>query len=146
LYSEKSLREVHDLTKRRLILAIVTEAVRGRSTDQTVEGYVMDIESMSREELIAQIREMNAYMDNVVVFWGGKRELRETLVQVAANREEEYSEQEAKNAAVVLSVQGAFDEFVQLLRDSFERGGINYMLSEKISALMEEVASRQGKN
>jgi hypothetical protein len=106
----------------------------------------MDLENMSREELIAQIREMNAYMDNVVVFWGGKRELRATLAEVAGNKDEEYTEDEVKNAAVVLNAQGAFDEFVELLRDSFERGGINYMLSEKISGLMEEVASRHGKN
>jgi len=106
----------------------------------------MDMENKSREELIAQIKELNAYMDNVVVFWGGKRELRDTLAEVAANRDGEYTAQEAKNAAVILNTQGAFDEFVQLLRDSFERGGINYMLSEKISALLEEVASRQGKN
>ncbi len=106
----------------------------------------MDLENMSREELIARIREMNAYIDNVVVFWGGKRELRDTLAEVAANKDEEYTELETKNAAVILSTEGAFDEFVQLLRDSFERGGINYMLSEKISALMEEVSSRHGKN
>lgn len=120
--------------------------VRKISINQSVERYVMDIESMSREELIAHIKEMNAYMDNVVVFWGGKRELRETLAEVAANRDGEYTEQEARNAAVILKTQGAFEEFVELLRDSFERGGINYMLSEKISALMEEVVSRQDKN
>ncbi|MDQ7784198.1 MAG: hypothetical protein RDU20_15035 [Desulfomonilaceae bacterium] len=106
----------------------------------------MEIEDMSREELITQIREMNAYIDNVVVFWGGKNEFRSTFAEVAANSNQEYSEQEAKNAKVILNTEGAFDEFIRLLRDSFERGGINYMLSEKISALMEEIASRYGKN
>lgn len=106
----------------------------------------MNLENMNREELISHIREMNDYMENVVVFWGGKREFQETFRDVASNKEGEYSEQEAKNAALILEAQGAFDEFIKLLRDSFERGGINYMLSEKISALMEEVATRYGKN
>ena len=106
----------------------------------------MNLENMDREELINHIREMNEYMDNVIVFWGGKKEFQETFREVAANKGGEYSEQEAKNASLILESEGAFDEFVQLLRDSFERGGINYMLSEKISALMEEVASRHGKN
>ena len=106
----------------------------------------MDFENMSREELIGHIREMNAYMDNVVVFWGGKRELRATLEDVATNGDQEYTQQEAENAAVILNTDGAFDEFIRLLRDSFERGGISYMLSEKISALMEEIATRYDKN
>ncbi len=106
----------------------------------------MDYENMSREELIGHIRQMDAYMDNVVVVWGGKKELLATLVEVAANSDQEYTEQEVANAAVILNTDGAFDEFIRLLRDSFERGGISYMLSEKISALMEETASRHGKN
>jgi len=32
------------------------------------------------------------------------------------------------------------------LRDSFERGGINYVISEKISAIMEEVAVKHKQN
>ncbi len=40
---------------------------------------------------------------------------------------------------------GAFDEFIELVRESFERGGINYVLSEKVSAIMQEVAERRMK-
>jgi hypothetical protein len=106
----------------------------------------MDLENMSREELVSHIEEMNDYMENVIVFWGGKREFLKTFADVAANETQEYSDEEAKNASVILEAEGAFDEFIELIRDSFERGGINYMLSEKISALMEEVASRYQKN
>lgn len=102
----------------------------------------MDFDGMSREELIRHIREMNDYMDNVIVFWGGKREFRETFAQVAQNGDGEYTEEEARNAATILGTEGAFDDFVELARDSFERGGISYVLSEKISAIMEEVASK----
>ena len=104
----------------------------------------MDYEHMDKEELIAHIKEMSDYMDNVIVFWGGKREFRETFSQVAENGGDEYTADEARNAAIILGSEGAFDEFVALVRDSFERGGISYVLSEKISALMEEVASRHG--
>ena len=105
----------------------------------------MDFDGMSREELVQHIQEMNDYMDNVIVFWGGKREFRETFEQVARNHEGEYTEEEARNASLILESDGAFDEFVELVRDSFERGGISYVLSEKISAIMEEVATRYPK-
>ena len=106
----------------------------------------MDLESMTREELIRQIREMTAYMDNVIIFWGGKQEFLETFRQVSENKGGEYTSEEARNASLILEADGAFDDFVELLRDSFERGGISYMLSEKISALMQEVADRYAKN
>jgi hypothetical protein len=101
----------------------------------------MDIATMTREELIEHIKEMNDYIDNVVVLWGGKREFRETFEIVAQNESGEYTEEEVANAKIIIETEGAFDEFIQMVRDSFERGGINYVLSEKISALMEEVAS-----
>ena len=106
----------------------------------------MDFESMSRQELIRHLEELNKYMDNVVVFWGGKREFRETFGQVAENRNNEYTEQEAANARTILQSEGAFEDFIEMVRDSFERGGIEFFLSEKITALMEEVAGRCGKN
>lgn len=106
----------------------------------------MDFDRMTREELIRHIKELEEYMDNVVVFWGGKKEFRKTFEDVARNETGEYTEQEAANAAIILGSQGAFDEFIQLVRDSFERGGINYAVSEKLSAVMEEVASRRGKD
>ena len=102
----------------------------------------MDFDGMSREELIQHIKELNDYMDNVIVFWGGKREFRETFEQVARNNDGEYTEEEARNASTILEDGRAFDKFVELVRDSFERGGISYVLSEKISAIMEEVASK----
>jgi hypothetical protein len=105
----------------------------------------MDFENMSREDLIQQIQEMNDYLDNVVVLWGGKREYWETFKEIAENSSNEYSEGEKSNARTILDSPGAFDEFVDLVRDSFERGGINYVLAEKISAIMEEVASRYKK-
>jgi hypothetical protein len=105
----------------------------------------MDFDGMSREELVQHIQQMNDYMDNVIVFWGGKREFRETFEQVAGNHDGEYTEEEARNASLILDSEGAFDEFVELVRDSFERGGISYVLSEKISAIMEEVAARHSK-
>lgn len=106
----------------------------------------MDIAKMTREELIDHIREMNDYIDNVVVLWGGKREFRETFEAVARNESGEYTKEEADNARIIVETEGAFDEFIEMVRDSFERGGINYVLSEKISALMEEVASRHKAN
>lgn len=105
----------------------------------------MDLETMTRDELIAHIRELNDYMDNVVVFWGGRREFLATFTGVAENSDKEYTEEEAANAAVIVQDPGAFDEFIQMVRDSFDHGGIDYMLSEKISALMEEVAGRRRK-
>lgn len=103
----------------------------------------MDYENMSRQELVDRLKELGDYMDNVVVFWGGKNELRETLALVAENKEKEYTEEEATNAALILQTQGSFDQFIEMIRDSFERGGISYMLSEKMSSLMQEVADRQ---
>jgi hypothetical protein len=102
----------------------------------------MDFDGMSREEMVQRIKELNDYLDNVLVLWGGKREFRETFEEVARNHNREYTDEEARNADLILQAEGAFDEFVQLVRDSFERGGISYVLSEKISAIMEEVASR----
>jgi hypothetical protein len=110
-----------------------------------LRGQLMDFDGMSREELVQHIQEMNNYMDNVIVFWGGKREFRETFEQVARNHEGEYTEEEARNASVILESDGAFDVFVEMVRDSFERGGISYVLSEKISAIMDEVATRYRK-
>lgn len=105
----------------------------------------MDLETMSREDLIRHIREMNDYMDNVIVFWGGKREYLDTFKEIAENANKEYSDTEMRDAKTILATSGAFDEFIELLRDSFERGGINYLLAEKVSAIMEEVASRRRK-
>lgn len=105
----------------------------------------MNFDAMSREELIEQIRELNEYMDNVIVFWGGKREFVETFRQVGNNEGDEYTAEEVRNAKIILESEGAFDDFIELVRDSFERGGISYVLSEKVSAIMEEVAERHMK-
>lgn len=106
----------------------------------------MDYERMSREELLSHIRSLNADLSDVVVMWGSRKDLRETFARVADNADGEFTNEEARNAAIILEVDGAFYEFVEMLRDSFERGGISYALSEKISALMEQVASRHKKN
>jgi hypothetical protein len=105
----------------------------------------MDLEDLTREDLIQQIREMNDYLDNVIVLWGGKREYLQTFEEIAENSSKEYSDEEMRNAKAILENPGAFDEFIELIRDSFERGGINYLLAEKISAIMEEVAAKHGK-
>jgi hypothetical protein len=102
----------------------------------------MNPDDMTREELIQRVREMTEFFDNVVVFWGDKRRLLATFREVADNGQGEYTAEEAANARIILETPGAFDDFIELTRDSFERGGISYVLSEKISALMEEVASR----
>ncbi len=102
----------------------------------------MDLENLTREELIQRIRGMKRDMDNVLVFWGGRRQFRETLEEVARNEDGEYTAEEALNAATILKSDGAFEELIQLIRDSFEKGGINYAIAEKITALMDEVASR----
>jgi hypothetical protein len=102
----------------------------------------MGLENMTREELVERIKELTDYMDNVVVFWGGKRELRATLEEVARNESGEYSQEEARNAAIIVGTRGAFEAFIELVRDSFDRRGINYIISEKLSALMEEAAAR----
>lgn len=105
----------------------------------------MDLENLSKEDLIQQIQEMNEYLDNVIVLWGGKREYLQTFEEIAENSSKEYSDEEMRNAKAILESPGAFDEFIDLIRDSFERGGINYLLAEKISAIMEEVATRHRK-
>ncbi len=102
----------------------------------------MDIENLTREELIQRIRDLKRDMDNVLVFWGGRREFRETLEDVARNEGGEYTAEEVRNAATILQSHGAFDELIQLIRESFEKGGINYVIAEKITALMDEIASR----
>jgi hypothetical protein len=104
---------------------------------------IMDLEHMTREQLIDHVKELNQYMENVVVFWGGKREFRHTMEEVARNESGEYTDEESRNAAVIIEKPGAFDEFIQLIQESFERGGISYVISEKISAIMQEVASKQ---
>ncbi len=106
----------------------------------------MDFETATREELIAEIKEMLEYMDNVVVFWAGKKEYKDTFAQVAENANNEYTAEEARNAKTILENDGAFETFLELVRESFEHGGINYMLSEKISSIIEEVARRYSKN
>jgi hypothetical protein len=105
----------------------------------------MNFDAMSREELIEHIRGLNERMDNVIVFWGGKKEFLETFQRVADNEGNEYTSEEARNAGIILESEGAFDDFITLVKESFERGGINYVLSEKVSAIMEEVAERHMK-
>jgi len=102
----------------------------------------MELNEISREELVQRIKEMQDYMDNVIVFWGGRREIRDTLAQVAENKDGEYTQEEVRNAGILIRSDEAFDEFIETVRNSFERGGINYAVSEKISAIMEEVASK----
>lgn len=110
------------------------------------EEFRMDYEHMGKEELLSHIRSLNDDLEDVVVMWGSKKDLRDTFARVAENAEREFTEEEARNAGIIVWSDGAFEEFIQMLRDSFERGGISYALSEKISALMEEVASRHGKD
>ncbi len=106
----------------------------------------MDFSEMSREDLIKYINEMNEYMDNVIVLWGDKRELQTTFRNVAENADNEFTEKEAENASTILNTPGAFEEFIEFLRDSFDHGGINYLISEKISAIMEEIANKYQQN
>lgn len=106
----------------------------------------MKYDEMSREELIRHIMELDAYHDNVIVFWGGKKEFQETFAQVIENKDGEYTAQEIQDASIILNTPGAFDDFVELVRDSFDRGGINYALSEKITSIMQEVADRHRQN
>ena len=81
-------------------------------------------------------------MDNVLVFWGGRREFLQTLEEVARNEKGGFTDTEQNNASIILQTEGAFEELIELIRDSFERGGINYVVSEKVSALMEDVTKR----
>jgi hypothetical protein len=105
----------------------------------------MDLQNMTKEELIHHILEMNEYMDNVIVFWGDKKELRETLQHVAQNPDQEFTPEEARDAAAMVRHEAAFEELVEMLRDSFERGGINFAISEKMSAIMQTLADKYGK-
>jgi hypothetical protein len=105
----------------------------------------MDLEKMSREALIQHVREMNDYLDNVIVLWGDKKQLRETLVLVAENADNEFGDEEAAHAATILKTEGAFEELVEMLQESFDRGGINFAIAEKMSAIMQTVADKHGK-
>jgi len=100
---------------------------------------------MSREELLKHIKRLEDYNENVIVFWGGKRELRETLTLVKENKHGDYTQEEVHNASLILDTEAAFQTLIELLRESFDHGGINYVLSEKISAIMQEVADRYRK-
>jgi hypothetical protein len=102
----------------------------------------MNYEEMSRDELVNRLRALDEYMDNIMVFWGDKREYKKIFEEVAENKNGEYTDEEAKSAAILVNNQSAFDEFIELVRASFERGGISHILSEKVSALMQEAASR----
>lgn len=106
----------------------------------------MKYDDMSREELIRHIIALDEYHENVIVFWGGKKEFRETFAQVIENRDGPYTDEEVQDASIILDTPGAFDDFVELVRDSFDRGGINYVLSEKITSIMQEVADRHRQN
>lgn len=105
----------------------------------------MDLEKLSREQLMQHLREMEAYLGNVIVLWGDKKQLRETLSLVSRNEGEEYTREEALNAKTILEAEGAFDQLIEMLRDSFDRGGINWAISEKMTAIMEEVAEKYRK-
>jgi hypothetical protein len=105
----------------------------------------MDIEAMSREDLIVHLRQLTAHIDNVIVLWGGKRELKETLQHVAQNPDQEFTEEEAADAIAIVQHEGALEELIKMLRDSFERGGINFAISEKMSAIMQTVGGKYRK-
>lgn len=103
----------------------------------------MNYEAMEKDDLIARLRQMDAFLDNVVVFWGGKRELRQTLEEVAENKEGAYTDEEARNARTILETEGLFDQFIEMLKKSFELGGINFAVQENMTSIMQAVASRQ---
>jgi hypothetical protein len=105
----------------------------------------MDLETLSREELVQRVQALEAYLDSVIVFWGDRNQFRETLVHVSRNEDGEYTAEEAGNAKTILEAEGAFDQLIEMLRDSFDRGGINWAISEKMSAIMTEVAERYRK-
>ncbi|MGC8603664.1 MAG: hypothetical protein ACP5VS_08260 [Desulfomonilaceae bacterium] len=100
----------------------------------------MDYNSMTREELLNEIQAQNDYMSNIIVFWGDKRALRSMFNDVARNENDEFTEEEAQNAKFILETDGAFEQFIGLLQDSFEKGGIYHAISEKMSYIMEQVA------
>lgn len=100
----------------------------------------MNYESMTREELLKEIRAINEYMENIVVFWGDKKGFRAMFEDVARNENNEFTPEEAQNAKFILESEGAFGRFIELLQDSFERGGIYHAISEKMSYIMEQVS------
>ncbi len=102
----------------------------------------MNLEEMSKDQLIEHIRKINSQLDNVVVLWGDKNVIHSTLEEVSRNEADQFTPEEVANAQIILEKEGAFDAFIDLLRTSFDRGGINHAISEKMSALMEETANR----
>ena len=60
--------------------------------------------------------------------------------EVARNENGEFTEEEAQDAKFILETDGAFDRFVELLQDSFERGGIYHAISEKETSEWEQVS------
>jgi hypothetical protein len=104
----------------------------------------MNPENMSRDELLTELIRLQNDMENVVVLWGDRREFLRTFKMIAENEDGEYTGEEAANARVLLEDPSAFEGFIELVRDSFERGGINFSISEKISAIMQEVGERWG--
>lgn len=100
----------------------------------------MDYESMNREELLKELLSLHEYMSNVIVFWGDRKSLWSMFNDVARNEADEFTNEEAQNAKYIVETEGAFEEFVRLLQDSFDRGGIYHAISEKMSYIMDEVA------
>ena len=100
----------------------------------------MDYQSMTRDELLKEISALNEYMANVIVFWGDKKGLRSMFEDVARNDNDEFTKDEAQDAKFILETDGAFEKFIELLQDSFERGGIYHAISEKMSYIMEQVS------
>ncbi len=106
----------------------------------------MNYEEMTKEELAKELRALNDYMENIVVFWGDKKGFRTMFEEVARNDNSDYTPQEARNANYILETEGAFARFIELLQDSFEKGGIYHAISEKMSYIMEQVAQPQKAN
>ena len=106
----------------------------------------MNYEEMTKEELAKELRALNDYMENIVVFWGDKKGFRAMFEEVARNYNSDYTPQEAQNAKYILETEGAFERFIELLQDSFEKGGIYHAISEKMSYIMEQVAQPQKAN
>jgi predicted RNA-binding protein with EMAP domain len=105
----------------------------------------MDYDTMTREQLIAALRQLNSDMENVIVVWGDQREYRAMFQDVAENANDDYTQEETKSAKLILETPGAFERFIELIRESFDRGGINYAISENISFIMQEVAQQYEK-
>ena len=106
----------------------------------------MNYEDMTKEELAKELRALNDYMENIVVFWGDKKGFRTMFEEGAPNDNTDYNPQEARNANYILETEGAFARFIELLQDSFEKGGIYHAISEKMSYIMEQVAQPQKAN